>query len=102
MQKNLISIIILCIIFGSSCKKESINPYDDPNLYPPLEDTTNYFSNPTNFSSIYNNIFLPYCANSGCHDGSFEPDFRTIESSYNTLVYHPVIKNDDNKDYQIR
>ncbi|MBK7268515.1 MAG: hypothetical protein IPI07_03030, partial [Flavobacteriales bacterium] len=31
---------------------------------------------------------------SGCHDGTFEPEFRTIASAYNSLVYHPVIAND--------
>ena len=36
----------------------------------------------------------PTCANSGCHDGTFEPDFRTVGSSWNTLVNHPVIAND--------
>lgn len=44
--------------------------------------------------ALYQNVFKRTCANSGCHDGSFEPDFRTVESSYNTLVYHPIIKND--------
>jgi hypothetical protein len=28
----------------------------------------------------------------GCHDGNFEPDFRTIQSSYSTLVYQRVNK----------
>ncbi|MDB4127046.1 hypothetical protein N9580_03450, partial [Flavobacteriales bacterium] len=46
--------------------------------------------------------FIPTCANSGCHDGTFEPDFRTIESSYNTLVYQPVIKNDNGNSYEFR
>tara|TARA_B100001094_G_scaffold160563_1_gene155300 strand:- start:14 stop:991 length:978 start_codon:yes stop_codon:yes gene_type:complete len=97
-----ILLLLLIIIFFFSCQKEKINPYDNPNLYPPELDTTIYFSDPTNFASIYNDIFLPTCANAGCHDGSFEPDFRTIESSYNTLVYHPVIKNNPNGSYQYR
>lgn len=46
------------------------------------------------FSQIHSTIFAKSCALSGCHDGSFEPDYRTVQSSYNTLVYHPVIKND--------
>ena len=45
---------------------------------------------------------MPYCANSGCHDGNFEPDFRTVESSYSTLVYQPVVKNNDNQTYEYR
>jgi hypothetical protein len=28
----------------------------------------------------------------GCHDGTFEPDFRTIQSTYSTLVYQRVNK----------
>ena len=93
--------IFVCTIF--SCKKdEFFNPYDDPNLTPPSINDTNYFSNAIKFSTIHNNIFAPTCANSGCHDGSFEPDFRTIESSYNTLVYQPVIKNDAANTYEFR
>ncbi len=70
------------------------NPFDREVM---MEDTTTvdtvqYASN--SLIGIQNNIFTPTCANSGCHDGTFEPDFRTIESSYNTLVYHPIIKND--------
>ena len=38
----------------------------------------------------------------GCHDGNFEPDFRTVESSYSTLVYQPVVKNNDNQTYEYR
>jgi hypothetical protein len=38
----------------------------------------------------------------GCHDGSFEPDFRTVESAYNTLVYHTIIKNNLAEDFTYR
>jgi hypothetical protein len=99
-MKKLFFLIILISFF--SCQKETINPYDNPDLYPPTGDSTAYFSDPTNFAAIYSNIFLPHCSNSGCHDGSFEPDFRTIESSYNTLVYQPIIKNNSNGTYQYR
>lgn len=51
-------------------------------------------SEPGSFGWIHEQVFLPTCANAGCHDGTFEPDFRTIGSSYNTLVMHPVISND--------
>jgi hypothetical protein len=47
-----------------------------------------------NFAWLHAKIFKPTCANSGCHDGTFEPHFNTISSSYNTLVNHPVIAND--------
>lgn len=98
-----ISFSLIFLIFLGCAKEELVNPYDDPNLGPPDNtDTINYFSDSLNFASLYHNVFSPYCANSGCHDGAFEPDFRTIESSYNTLVFQPVIKNDINTTYQYR
>jgi len=47
-------------------------------------------------------IFSPTCANSGCHDGTFEPDFRTVSSTYNTLVHQPIVKNDPQGSYTFR
>lgn len=86
----------------ASCTKDADNPFDNPDNLPP-EDTTNLADiDPTSFVGLHQNIFKPTCANSGCHDGTFEPDFRTIESSYNTLVYHSVIKNDPTGSYQYR
>ena len=92
--------VFLLIIF--SCSKDTVNPYDDPSLNPPQVNDTNYFNDASSFASIQNNIFQPYCNNSGCHDGTFEPDFRTIESSYSTLVYQPVIKNNVDQTYSYR
>ncbi len=46
------------------------------------------------FLGLHTFIFSKTCAVPGCHDGTFEPDFRTVQSAYNTLVYAPVIKND--------
>ena len=84
-----------------SCKEE-INPFDFNESDINLDNDTLYFLEPTDFSALHNNIFIPTCANSGCHDGTFEPDFRTIESSYNSLVYQPVIKNDINNSFSYR
>ena len=94
--------IMISLVF-QACKKDGeINPYDNPNLNFPKDTIVNYFPDATAFQALHNNIFIPTCANSGCHDGSFEPDFRTIESSYNTLVYQPVIKNDNGNTYEFR
>ena len=102
MRKNLYIFIVISFVF-QACKKDGeINPYDNPNLNSPEDTTTNYFPDATAFQALHNNIFIPTCANSGCHDGAFEPDFRTIESSYNTLVYQPVIKNDNGNTYEFR
>jgi hypothetical protein len=102
MQKSLY-IIIIALIFNACKKDGEINPYDAPGLDPPNNIDTNYFNDPTSFAALQNNIFKPYCSNSGCHDGGmFPPDFRTIESSYSTLVYQPVIKNSPAETYQFR
>lgn len=93
---------LLLILMASSCAKDEKNPFDDPNNLPP-EDTTGVAEiDPQSFVGLHQNIFKPTCANSGCHDGTFEPDFRTIESAYNTLVYHPIVKNNPQETYEYR
>jgi hypothetical protein len=96
------TIIALLLLLILGCTKEDVNPFDDPNLQPPdppvLVDTLD----PTSFEGLHYQIFKPTCSNSGCHDGTFEPDFRTIESSYNTLVYHGLIKNNPSNDFLYR
>lgn len=93
-RKTLIALISLGIGF-SACKKES----GDTTLYDGIngeekEDTTAML-NPASIEGLHQQIFLPKCATSGCHDGHFEPDFRTIQSSYTTLVNAPVFKQVD-------
>jgi hypothetical protein len=51
---------------------------------------------------LHHYLFAPKCGQPGCHDGSFEPDFRTPLSSYQSLVYHPVIKNDEDESFSYR
>ena len=51
---------------------------------------------------LHQNIFAQRCANPNCHDGSFEPDFRTVESTYQTLIYQQVIKNDSLNSFTYR
>ena len=73
----------LLLIFLFSCKEEYVNPFDNI-TNTNLNETNNIELEPTSIAGIHANVFRPTCANSGCHDGTFEPDFRTIESSYNT------------------
>lgn len=58
----------------------------------------------SSFFGIHSYILEPTCAVSGCHDGSFEPDFRTVQSAYNTLVNNKAVKNttDDNRQFEFR
>lgn len=92
---------LLCLGFLSSCSTDlPPNPYD--NINDQIDTSQTPAIDPNSFAGIHKNILKPTCANSGCHDGTFEPDYRTIESSYNTLVFHPIIKNDTNGTYQFR
>lgn len=85
-------IIIVFIVLGlSACEKEDLpaNPFDQNNE----DSTTNTIQlDPRSIEGLHAKIFAPTCANSGCHDGTFEPDFRTVKSTYYTLVYHDIIK----------
>jgi hypothetical protein len=76
-----------------------INPYTLLTPVVPILDTC---TDPASFVCLQKNIFQLRCANPGCHDGNFEPDFRTLQSTYNTLVYHPIIKNNATNDFQFR
>ncbi|MBL0046422.1 MAG: hypothetical protein IPP33_19125 [Flavobacteriales bacterium] len=92
----IIALLVLCF---AACKKEE-NPFEQlehnsPN--PPSEALPQ-----DNFAWLHQRVFRPVCANSGCHDGNFEPDFRSIGSAYNSLVFHPVIANDPGNSFTYR
>ncbi|TVR81669.1 MAG: hypothetical protein EA412_02565 [Chitinophagaceae bacterium] len=95
-----VNLMIFMLMMGCS-KEEADNPFDPFNKGEEIEDPFT-FDDSTNFAALHHFIFQTTCANSGCHDGTFEPDFRTISSSYNTLLYQPVIKNDQNGTYTYR
>lgn len=83
--------IIGAMISVMSCTKddEPANPYDAIDrpvvVYPEEPD-------PNSITGLHKHIFFPVCANPGCHDGTFEPDYRTVESTFSTLVYQRVNK----------
>jgi hypothetical protein len=95
MRKCLVySVIVGLAVLAWSCKKdEAINPYDAIVI---VENDNPQVDNLPmgNFAWLHNKIFKPTCANSGCHDGTFEPHFNTIASAYVSIVNHPVISND--------
>jgi hypothetical protein len=95
--------ILITLLLQNSCKKdEKINPYDLLENKPPPDPVNNYNPDPASFAGLHKFIFDPVCANSGCHDGTFEPDFRTPESTYNTLVLRPIIKNNPSGSFTYR
>ncbi len=101
MKINLFIFILLVLLVEACGKKDVVdNPYEKL----PKENTNNTGTtpDPNSFLGLHTNIFKPTCANSGCHDGTFEPDFRTVESAYNSLVYAGIVKNTANADYTYR
>lgn len=99
-------LVVSLLVFQLSCRKvkeEDKNPYLDWKTDEVLyvgED--NLEINEHSIAGLHYHIFSKTCANSGCHDGNFEPDFRTIESSYNTLISHDAIKTDPDNPQFIR
>lgn len=100
MTSKFLSSFLVAIVFMSaiSCKKDvaldSINPYDGWTTKTRGEVQPNLKIDPNSIEGLHKNIFKPTCANSGCHDGNFEPDFRSIESSYNTLINRAATNTD--------
>ncbi len=85
-----------------SCSKETLptNPFESNSNDTNIIDTNQY--DPYSIFSIHKDILKPTCANSGCHDGNFEPDFRTVESSYYGLVNITPIKSDLSSNFPSR
>ena len=84
---------ILLIVFAlafAGCKEEDepVNPYPVSSGTQPVVNEPD----PNTIAGLHKNIFSPKCAVPGCHDGTFEPDFRTIQSSFSSLVYLQVNK----------
>lgn len=106
--KTMLALATGAVLFAT-CKPDII-PGEEPQLPFNPFDTINY--NPgggsnlqidsSSFLGIHTYILAPTCAVPACHDGAFEPDYRTVQSSYNTLVYHPVIKNNPAEDFEYR
>lgn len=106
MMRCLTAVLLLLVL--SSCKDNIVtelqplpfNPYDtldyNENEVPtiPIDSTT--------FLGIHKYILSIKCAQPACHDGSFEPDYRTAMSAYNTLVYAPVVKNNSTNSFTYR
>jgi hypothetical protein len=94
-------ILTWVLVFFSCQKEETMDPFEDVTQN---QDTVGFVIDdpePASFAGIYQNVFRPTCANVGCHDGTFEPDFRTMESAYNTLVFQEPIKNDGSYTYRV-
>ncbi|MEL6630632.1 MAG: hypothetical protein AAFQ83_04165 [Bacteroidota bacterium] len=98
--------ILLLAVGLMACNPEGPSDEVPPNPFDAIEypDTTVTITPPDSNSlvGLHQFIFSQSCAVPGCHDGSFEPDFRTVQSTYSTLVYQPVVKNTQTQDYVYR
>lgn len=101
MKKICFLIAAFALLFAA-CKdsmNETIIELPDPPFNP--FDTIDYDESMIPIMTVDSNSFLglhtyvlnPSCNQPACHDGTFEPDYRTVQSSYSTLVFHPVKKN---------
>lgn len=94
-------LFILGLCWYGCKKKESAEP-ENPFASLSTSDEVPIDSiNASTFLGLHKNIFAVKCANPGCHDGSFEPDFRTVESAYATLVYQTVVKHVGAWDFRV-
>lgn len=90
---GILSLFLLSILLALvSCSKEETpeNPYDSVNNN--QNNNPDSIPDPSSITGLHQNIFFPKCAVPGCHDGTFEPDFRTVQSSFSTLLYMTVNK----------
>ncbi|HRG87688.1 MAG TPA: hypothetical protein PLW44_01620 [Chitinophagales bacterium] len=92
------------VLLIQACKKVDDkvphNPYDDI----VRGDTTTYGIplDSLTITYLHAKVLSVSCALPGCHEGHFEPDFRTPQSSFSTLVYAPIIKNNLAGDFKYR
>ncbi len=102
LKHSFLMLIGMSILIWACKKKEAENPYEDL-VHVVAVDNPDVDDLPVgNFAWLHGKIFKPTCANSGCHDGTFEPKFNTISSSYNSLVNHSVISNDAGFSFEYR
>ncbi len=96
--------VIVIVMIQQGCKKKEedvlpANPFSGVDYGTLPADTA---ADPNSLAGLHKNIFQTRCAIPGCHDGNFEPDFRTPQSTYATLVYHPIIKNNAGEIFDYR
>ena len=80
-MRNFLFFALLMSFVLMNCTEDNlpINPYDDLD-YGSTELVIDTVS-PTSFVKLHRDILGPSCNVMGCHDGSFEPDFRTVFGS---------------------
>jgi len=112
MKKLQVLILILSLSFLAlqmACKEQVIQA-DLPDLPDNPYDTIRYNNDGSlivnvdtqGFLGLHSYVLKTKCGQPACHDGAFEPDFRTPLSSYSTTVYHPVLKQYNHGQFEYR
>ncbi|HUM47350.1 MAG TPA: hypothetical protein PLD84_10495 [Chitinophagales bacterium] len=99
---------VFFVLLFSSCEKNittqapelPFNPFDTITYNQSIVPTVPPDS--SSFAGIHQYILSVKCAVNGCHDGTFEPEYRTVQSAYNTLVLAPVLKNTEDSSFTYR
>lgn len=93
----------------SACRKEEVVGRIEPDAPANPFNNIDYGQSPelipvdsASFLGIHQEIFAKKCAQPACHDGAFEPDYRSVQSAYNTLVYANTISNNAAGDFNYR
>lgn len=93
---GVMAVAVVSFLLGMhSCKKPDDTVPDNPYDKIERDDTTTYGIpvDSLTITYLHTKVLSTRCGLPGCHDGHFEPDFRTPQSSYSTLVYASIIKN---------
>lgn len=95
-MKTVSIVLAWCLLLGlSSCKVEDEDAAENPFAQEqqgggePAEKIDS-----ASIEGLHQTLFRVKCANPACHDGTFEPDFRTVESTYATMLWHGTVKPD--------
>ena len=104
MRSSIIILLMVGLWAGTmtihSCSQDNFeNPYDQID-YGDVSEVES--ASPFSITGLHRDIFQPRCAIPACHDGNFEPDYRSAQSTYSTLVYHPITKNNEQEEFNFR
>lgn len=91
--RNSLFALVVFTVLAWACKKSIVGSTD---LYNDLNKgvvvSSGQQPDSATIEGLHRFVFYPKCATNGCHDGHFEPDFRTIQSAWYTLVRATPVK----------
>ena len=104
-MNNILKIMCICLFCWAitACEKASNlkNPFDEI-----VRDTAKIVPevplDSSGIAGIHKYIFEVKCAIPSCHGVNFEPNFSSVQSTYNTLVYQTVYKNTSDFKFKYR